>query len=139
MLAELRLVNGMLREQSAVFPDSRAERESVGAAAIDPLARLRAVSILLREGAVGRVRWIFGAAFPEILTPSVRSLFALTRAETESLTNQLDRAMQDIGALALVHATVERNGREIIVKVPEIPGTRQSFERLRDGFRQTLG
>ncbi len=108
-------------------------------AVVDPLDRLRAVAALLKEGSVGRIHWLFGAGFPEVITPSLRDLFALNAAEAESLARHVERAQRDIGAMAVARATVRREGRGIEISVPEIPFVRESYERMCDGFRQTLG
>jgi RNA polymerase sigma factor (sigma-70 family) len=140
-LTEVRAGNAALRaENQRVAAEQTARAQAATAAAkLDPLARLRALVVLIREGSLGRVQWRSYGIASEIVTPPVADLFALTPEESRQLTEHLDRAKNEIAALTMAHASIERAPGQIVMTIPAIPAARERYERLREGVQQALG
>jgi len=136
-LAGLRSANALLsRETQAMM---RGQTLRAAGPAVDPLDRLRAVAALIKEGSLGTVRWTGYGNSSEVITPVVSDLFALNSVESHALAKCVERTKREISTLAIAHATVRRNGNEIVVEVTTSPEARESYNRMLGEFRKILG
>lgn len=137
VLAQLRVESRELREQN-----QRISATAVASVPVepprDPLARLRAVVALLKEGSLGSVRWSWAHYRPAI-RPLVVDLFALNSSETQALLDAIEIGKREVASLAIAQASVQRKDREIVIEIPAVAGGREAHQRMLNRIRQTLG